>query len=118
MIADSVFYNAMRDVRVSPDDGKHWFTAAYVEQYRNRSVCPWFTEAEGRRIAAWPTTSEYDEIIEYRPEKPAAERFSHIRPAYPDLAFPVAAMSDPERPGGYVYAIGNSFWIWNEDIGV
>jgi hypothetical protein len=113
----SLLRTAKRDIRVSPDGGKHWFIAAYVEQYRNSAARPWFTEAEGLRIAAWPTTSEYDEIIEYHLLKPAAERFTLIRPACPGLPLPVAAVPDPERPGEHVYAIGHRFWLWVEEGG-
>jgi hypothetical protein len=109
----SLLRAAKRDIRVSPDDGKNWFRAAYVEQYQNR-VRPWFTEAEGRRIAAWPITSEYDEIIKYHPGKPSAERFTCIRLTYPDLPFPVAAIPDPARPGKNIYAIADRFWLWME----
>jgi hypothetical protein len=111
---NSVLCTAKWDVRVSPDEGRHWFTAAYVMRYRNGWVRPWFTEAEGRRIAAWPTTSEYDEVIEYHPERPAAERFTHIRPAYPDMASAVTAIPVPGRPDEYVYGIGHRYWLWAE----
>lgn len=110
---DSLLYNAKRDVRVTWNEGETWFTAAYVEQDRwNGWACPWFTEAEGRRIATTRTTPEVDDVIEYHPERPLAERFTHINPTYPDEPFTVNATPDPERPGEYVYGIGNGSWIW------
>ena len=106
------------NVRVTIGDDPAWtFTAALVEGERwNGWACPWFTEEEGRKIAA-VTAAEYERAPEYtqeyiavREEAEPATRFALMIPEEGE-AWDVPSQN---LDGVWLYAIGAGNWTWEE----
>jgi hypothetical protein len=104
--------------RVTIGDDPSWtFTAALIDEKRwNGWACPWFTEAEGRKIAA-VTQAEYDrcaecwqEYVEVIDEAPPQRRFWLICEEEEYSGLVDAQCID----GVWLYAIGAGNWTWEE----
>lgn len=104
--------------RVTIGDDPSWtFTAALIDEQRwNGWACPWFTEAEGRKIAA-VSKAEFDrcaecaqEYITVNDEAPPRRRFWLICEEE-EYSAPVDAQC---ADGVWLYAIGAANWTWEE----
>jgi hypothetical protein len=99
------------------DDPAWTFTAAFVDPERwNGWACPWFTEAEGRKIAA-VTQAEYQRAPEATQEyigvDEAADPASRFRLVVPDER-ESWTVDSANFDGVWVYAIGSGNWTWEE----
>jgi hypothetical protein len=92
--------------------------AAYVEETWNGWSCPWFTEAEARRVCAevrkWDSSYDGDQIgMKYDPDKPRSERFTVIYTDDGDVKlYPCAVRHDVG--GEALYDVGGADWTWFE----
>jgi hypothetical protein len=99
------------------DDTAWTFTAALVEAERwNGWACPWFTEPEGRKVAA-VTQADYDgepdatqEFVAVREGEAPGRRFWLVIPQENE-ARPVESTN---LDGVWLYAIGAGNWAWEE----
>lgn len=109
---------ASAGVRVTIGDDPAWtFTAASVDAGRwNGWSCPWFTEAEARRVAA-VSKADYDrdpeatqEYIEIR-EGSGPEQLFWLTAPEEDKPWPVTSRY---FDGVWLYAVGAGNWTWEK----